>query len=134
MKVSSFDFKRMTIMVKASDAKNKSKDQIIPLHPLLLPILKSLCAGKEREDLIFNMMRREDAAKLVRSDCEKAKVNTTHIDFHCLRHTFVTLLAEANIHPKVVQVLARHEDIKTTLNHYTHFKQADEVDAIASLM
>lgn len=55
------------------------------------------------------------------------------MDFHCLRHTFITRLAEANIHPKILQLLARHSTLETTLTYYTHFRQDDERKAIGLL-
>ena len=133
MTLSSFDFTRKTVTVRACDAKNKNKDQTIPLHPKLIEILKPLCEGKGRNDAVFEMMRREDAANLVREDCAAAKVDTTHVDFHALRHTFITRLAESNVHPKVLQALARHSNIETTLKYYTHFKRDDEHKAIEDL-
>jgi integrase len=71
-------------------------------------MVQQLIKEKGREDRVFTMPRREDAAKLLRADCAAAKVDTTHVDFHALRHTFVTRLAEALIHPKILQELARH--------------------------
>lgn len=133
MTPASFNFTAMTVTVRANDAKNKNVDQTIPLHPNLIPLVKELCNGKGREDRIFTMPSRRDAAVLVREDCESAKVDTTHIDFHCLRHTFITRLAEANIHPKILQMLARHSTLETTLTYYTHFRQDDERRAIGLL-
>jgi integrase len=119
--------------VQASDAKNKNKDQTIPLHAELLPLVKELCEGKGREDRIFAMPRREDAAILFREDCAAAEVDVTHLDFHCLRHTFITRLAGEKIHPKILQTLARHSTLETTLEYYTHFRPDDERNALALL-
>ena len=129
----SFHLDALTVTVKANDAKNKNKDQTIPLAAALVPMVKELVKGKGREDRVFVMPRREDAAKLLRADCAAAKVDTTHVDFHALRHTFITRLAEALIHPKILQELARHSSIDTTLGYYTHFRQTDERNAIDGL-
>jgi integrase len=43
------------------------------------------------------------------------------IRFHDLRHTCATLLLSKNVHPKFVQELLGHEDIKLTLGTYSHF-------------
>jgi site-specific recombinase XerD len=51
-------------------------------------------------------------------------------DFHGLRHTFITNLRDAGVDPKVAQKLARHSDIRLTLNIYTHVKSKAEVEAI----
>ena len=41
------------------------------------------------------------------------------IPFHCLRHTFATLMMP-NGHPKVVQEMLGHARISTTLDVYPH--------------
>lgn len=41
-------------------------------------------------------------------------------DFHALRHTFITNLANSGVHPKVAMDLARHSDIRLTMLYYTH--------------
>jgi integrase len=129
----SFNLEARTVTVKANDAKNKNKDQTIPLAAALAPMVKELLAGKRRGDSVFTMPRREEAAKVLRGDCAAAQVDTTHVDFHCLRHTFITRLAEALVHPKILQELARHSSIDTTLRYYTHFRQTDERNAIDNL-
>ena len=54
-------------------------------------------------------------------------------DFHGLRHTFISNLGKAGVAPKTAQILARHSDIKMTLNIYTHVNQEEQMDAINSL-
>lgn len=130
---SSFNFDHKTVTVRANDAKNKNKDQTIPLNTRLIPQLKKLCERKGREDAIFAMPERTDAARLIREDCAAASVDTKHVTFHALRHTFITRLAESNVHPKILQELARHSTLETTLAYYTHFRQTDERNAIESL-
>ena len=56
-----------------------------------------------------------------------------YADFHGLRHTFISNLGRAGVTPKTAQILARHSDIKMTLNIYTHIKQEEEMNAIYSL-
>ena len=46
-------------------------------------------------------------------------------DFHSLRHSFITGLARANVHPKVAQRLARHSSINLTMESYTHVEQEE---------
>jgi integrase len=133
MTPASFNLAAMTVTVKASDAKNKARDQTIPLHAGLAPLVRKLAAGKGREERLFVMPRREDAARLLREDCVAAKVDKTHVDFHALRHTYITRLAEAGIHPKVLQTLARHSTLETTLEYYVHFRRDDERAALALL-
>jgi integrase/recombinase XerC len=42
------------------------------------------------------------------------------LDFHALRHHFISGLAMAGVHPKKAQELARHSDIRLTMDRYTH--------------
>jgi len=54
-------------------------------------------------------------------------------DFHSLRHTFITNLARANVAPKTAQALARHCDIRLTMDVYTHVEQEEQATAIRGL-
>ena len=51
-------------------------------------------------------------------------------DFHALRHTFITNLAQAGVHPKTAQALARHSTITLTMDRYTHALQEDQTRAL----
>ena len=53
--------------------------------------------------------------------------------FHQLRHTFITSLARAGVHPSTMQRLARHSDPRTTLHVYTHVQMEQERAAIEAL-
>ena len=54
-------------------------------------------------------------------------------DFHSNRHTFITNLAKAKVHPKLAQALARHSTINLTMNVYTHVGLDEKAGAVASL-
>jgi len=54
-------------------------------------------------------------------------------DFHANRHTFITNLALAGVSPKTAQMLARHSDIRLTMNTYTHSDQAEQMAAVKRL-
>lgn len=56
-----------------------------------------------------------------------------YADFHAMRHTTGTLLAEAGTHPKTAQEIMRHSNINLTMNIYTHTKLEKQADAIRSL-
>ena len=56
-----------------------------------------------------------------------------YADFHSCRHLFITNLERAGIRPKVAQTLARHSDIRLTLDVYTHAELADQTVAIGAL-
>ena len=54
------------------------------------------------------------------------------VDFHALRHTFASLLAEADVSDLVRRKLARHESLKMT-DRYTDEKSVPLANGIAKL-
>ena len=52
------------------------------------------------------------------------------VDFHSLRHTFISSLAVAGVHPRVAMALARHSDISLTMKHYTDASLLDLKGAV----
>jgi hypothetical protein len=55
------------------------------------------------------------------------------VDFHALRHTFISNLAAGGVYPKTAQALARHSTITLTMDRYTHRYAGDEAAALAVL-
>jgi len=55
-----------------------------------------------------------------------------YADFHALRHSFITHLGRAGVHPKTHQELARHST-PTLTARYTHGFKGDDVAAINAL-
>jgi len=55
------------------------------------------------------------------------------LDFHALRHTFITNLARGGVHPKVAQSLARHSTITLTMDRYSHTVLGDLSVALEAL-
>lgn len=49
---------------------------------------------------------------------------------HELRHTFITRLARKGVQPRVVQVLAGHRNLSTTLSVYTHVSGEEKRNAV----
>jgi len=56
-----------------------------------------------------------------------------YADFHSIRHTFVTNLCKSHFFPKTAQTLARHGDIRLTMEVYTHVDRNEQIDAIRKL-
>src|ERR1700736_6410312 len=54
-------------------------------------------------------------------------------DFHALRHSYITLLERSGVSPKIAQELARHSDIRLTMNVYTHTRLHDLAGAVEGL-
>ena len=114
---------------------------------ILFPISETSC-GVERKTsdmMAFDLMaarqlwiaETEDEAekkKRIASDFLKYQgTDGKFADFHALRHTFITNLSYANVAPKTAQMLARHSDIKLTMQIYTHINAQEQADAIKSL-
>lgn len=52
---------------------------------------------------------------------------------HELRHTFITLLARAGVHPRTMQELARQATLSVTMQVYTHVQDEQKRDAVAKI-
>jgi site-specific recombinase XerD len=50
-----------------------------------------------------------------------------------LRHTYLTNLARAGVQPRVMQKLAEHASVSTTLSIYAHVNTDDISNAVESL-
>ncbi len=74
---------------------------------------------------------------MIAIDCAAAGVGVEtsdgSIDFHALRHTFVTALARSGVHPKDAQTLARHSTITLTMDTYTHASLSSLTAAVEKL-
>lgn len=75
---------------------------------------------------------------MIKADLNTAGVpykdaNDRYADFHALRHTFISNLARAGVHPRNAQVLARHSTIDLTMNVYTHIAMEDLVSDIEAM-
>jgi len=55
------------------------------------------------------------------------------VDFHALRHTYITNLARGGVQPQVAKKLARHGSITLTIDRYTHVRLEDERTALEAL-
>lgn len=83
----------------------------------------------------------EKPAKMLKQDLKRAGIayksetleGAKYLDFHALRHSFVSALAAAGVGPKELQTLARHGDAQTTLNLYTHASTDALVSAVGRL-
>lgn len=75
-----------------------------------------------------------DAAKMLRTDLEAAgipvKTDAGTLDFHSLRHTYISNLIASGVDPKTVQVLARHSTITLTVDRYSHTDERRLRDAL----
>jgi site-specific recombinase XerD len=77
-------------------------------------------------------------AEMIRIDLTAADIEAEDdrgrvVDFHALRHTFISNLARAGVHPRNAQALARHSTIDLTMNVYTHVAMDDLATDVENL-
>lgn len=146
---------RRSITVAAAYSKRRRQDTI-PLLPELTDLLTKHVATIAEGTPVFRVpdkpaeMLRDDLAdarkawleqvedpeerqRWEKSDHLRYRTAAGVIDFHALRHTFITNLARGGVHPKLAQDLARHSDINLTMSRYSHTELAERAKALASL-
>jgi integrase len=130
-----------TVTVEAAYSKHRRQDTL-PLRPALAAELRTFLAMLAPGAPVFRIPTdHHDAADMFREDVEAAGIayrdDTGRVaDFHSLRHTFITNLANGGVHPKVAQALARHSTITLTMDRYSHTlfgEQAEALDVLPDL-
>jgi integrase len=114
----------------------KAKEaQYQPLLPDLAEGLRRLVKGRKPTDLVFAIPA--DIIRRFKADCKRAGIPLKDergrvVDIHALRLSFIDALVKAGVHPRIVQMLARHSDISITMKHYTDIRVHDLHAAMAS--
>ncbi len=129
------------VRVRPTTTKN-SKAATLPLHSYVVGLLKDWKdkhPEAEQSSRIVNIPKSNSALlKVFNRDLEFAGLEKTDdvgrvIHLHALRHSFASLLAREGVHPHVLQSLARHSRVETTMSLYTHVLRGDDVSAIETL-
>jgi integrase len=123
------------VVLDGGETKN-GQAATLPIRPATAERLKAHLADKLPAAVAFTMPPSYDTAEMIRDDLKPAKIvdnPSGRVDFHALRHTFITLLANSGVHPKVAQDLARHSDINLTLSRYSHTVMEQRAEAVAKL-
>jgi integrase len=127
-------------VVRAAYTKNRRVAEQ-PLPPDLAEALRGYLDGKAPSCPIWPGDWPEQAANMLRVDLDAAGIpyivegrnGPLYCDFHGLRHSYITLLAQSGVHPRMAQELARHSDIRLTMERYTHASLYDTGAAVAGL-
>jgi integrase len=135
--VNSFDLEAKTLTVEASFSKRRRKD-VLPLHTSLVERLRSWLTTKT--DYLFpgRWMAVNIGGKIIKRDMKRAKIERVDdrgrvLDFHALRHTFITQLAKSGVHPSKAKELARHSTITLTMDVYSHCETEELRTALDSV-
>jgi len=104
-----------------------------PIRPEFATEFARWLRAKPASELLWPGEWHKNAAEMLRVDLEAAgvpfKTRDGVLDFHALRHSYITSLSQCGVSPKRAQELARHSDINLTMNFYTHLK-LEEVAAV----
>ncbi|MBQ9147776.1 MAG: tyrosine-type recombinase/integrase [Rikenellaceae bacterium] len=85
-----------------------------------------MCATSDGRPLTYNTMR-------LWWQRHRADYGLEGWTLHELRHTYLTNLAQAGVHPSVMQRLAGHSSINVTMKIYTHVQNDDLKEAVDAL-
>ena len=126
-----------TATVKAAYSKNR-REAVQPLPPDVTEALRSYLPSRPADRSLWPGGWHKDAAEMLRIDLAAAGLpyrdaDGRVADFHALRHSYITLLERSGVSPKLAQELARHSDIRLTMNVYTHARLHDLAGAVDGL-
>ena len=124
-----------TVKVEAGYSKRRRED-VLPLREDTAEALKTYLALKLPKARAFPMWK-DRGAEMLKKDLKAAKIeyetDQGYADFHSLRHSFITSLAQSGVHPKTAQGLARHSTITLTMDRYSMSVLSDQAEALARL-
>ena len=129
--------KSPTITIQAAYSKNHRADTL-PLREDTAELIRNHLAMMMPTAQAFAIRKWIRAGDMIRADLRDAGIpyrdaSGKVVDFHALRHTFITNLANGGVHPRLAQKLARHSTITLTMDRYTHTIQEQEMVAITKL-
>ena len=115
-------------------------EAVLPLRRDIAEMLKEWLVDKSEGNSVWpgKWASHRHGAEMIRNDLKAAGVDYEDAhgrfaDFHALRHTFISNLSRAGVHPRNAQALARHSTIELTMNVYTHVNMKDLADDIENL-
>ncbi len=119
------DFEKGIISVMGS--KTEAGVRVIPITKKLNTELNKI-SGK-REGFVFKTKLgtsfKNNLLKRFQECLKRAGIDREGLNIHSLRHTFATLLASSNAHPKHIQALLGHKSAITSLDIYTKVYNED---------
>ena len=128
-----------TVAVEAGYSKHRRRDVL--LRADVADAMNEYLSSRQLRDderLWMGSWSRKGSAIMIRKDLAAANIAYEDdagrvFDFHALRHQFISSLAQAGVHPKEAQSLARHSTISLTMDRYTHLNLVDLTGALDRL-
>jgi len=133
--VRSLDFaaRPPTATIEAGYSKHRRRD-VLPLARDLADRLAAAFGRRLSDEPLFPLAKKRQSemllADLRAAGIEPANERGETVDFHALRHTFISRLARSGASPAVARALARHSTISLTMDHYAHLERADLAAAL----
>ncbi len=147
-----------TVTVAAGYSKHRRED-VLPIRSELAEALATHFTGKYPTAAALTLPQSQHVSAMMRFDLRRARAAWIRdtadgkerrkrlastvltyrddanrvVDFHSLRHTFISTLARGGVHPKLAQQLARHSTIALTMDRYTHSVMGDLHSALDAL-
>jgi len=113
--------------------KTEMSDRYVPLLPQLRRILDALDLAED--DFLVSGADPLTASALNRRWDKWKKAHHVDFDRHSIRHAYATALLESDVSVKGAQALMGHSNYKTTMDIYTHIREAylkEEAEKLAS--
>jgi integrase/recombinase XerC len=136
---SSFDFSELPaiVTVQAAHSKRRRLDRL-PLPEDIAVAMRRYLSGKPPGEAVWPGAWWRKSAEMLRRDLKAAGIAPKDasgrvVDFHGQRTTFITGLSRSGVAPAVAQKLARHSDIKLTMDVYTRLEMSELGDAVSKL-
>lgn len=129
------DLDAATLRIDAAYSKHRREDLLPIRRDLAERLLKHVETVAPGQHLFILPPK---PAEMLKADLKKAGIpykdgSGRVLDFHALRHTFITRLVRSGVAPALAKKLARHSTITLTMDYYTHLFVDDERAAIAKL-
>ncbi len=119
------DAARPFIQLQGQHTKNRKAD-VLPLHGDLVAMFKAAMPNHPQAK-VFPAI---PGMKRFRTDLKRAGIPPADFDFHCLRHTYCTMVVKSGCTMKEAQQLMRHSSIELTSKVYTHLGMTDIAGAL----
>jgi site-specific recombinase XerC len=128
-----------TVLLSARSNKSR-KVKIQPVPGEAVGPLRAYLRGRPAGARVWPGTWAKRSADMIRWDLQAAGLpfvvegsnGPEHVDFHALRHSYLTLLGRSGVDPWTAQELAGHTDIRTT-QRYSHRRLDDMVQALTKL-